>query len=98
MLDGSTAFASHAQLATAPSAAISVTETLATLTAGDDWVWTGTANGGVRSGDSCDSWADATNAFSGTVGHATSVALWTDASATSAWFCGQQAHVYCFEQ
>ncbi|HEX9101967.1 MAG TPA: hypothetical protein VF997_07180 [Polyangia bacterium] len=95
MLDGSEAFANHAQLATTPTAAIAVTEKMTKLSINDDYVWTGTSNGGAHSGADCAGWTSATNVQEATLGHATVIAQWTTSTTQT---CAVTAHVYCFEQ
>jgi len=95
MLDGSEAFGNHAQLATMPTTAIAVTEKMTKLSINDDYVWTGTSNGGEHSGADCTGWTSATNLEEATLGHATVIAQWTTSSTQN---CAVTAHVYCFEQ
>ena len=98
LLDGSEAFANHAQLATAPTTAIALTEKMTKLVAGDNAVWTGTVNGGVHSGADCGAWTELAGTYTATYGSATAIATWTDATTSTNYSCNQSAHVYCFEQ
>ncbi len=93
LLDGTVAFANHAQLATTPSTGLSLTEKMIRLPSNDDAVWTGTQTGGVHSGEDCGGWS--TTGVNGTYGSATLIANWTVNGTAS---CGTPAHVYCFEQ
>ncbi len=95
MLDGTTAFANHAQLATQPSAAIVVTEKMTRVPSTDDSVWTGTVNGGLHSGYDCNDWASA--GYTGSLGHAADLATWTQGGGGN-YSCSSNARVYCFEQ
>ena len=95
LLDGSEAFGNHAQLATMPTAAIAVTEKMTKLSVNDDYVWTGTANGGAHSGADCAAWTDTASNDYATMGHATVIQQWTTSSTNE---CAVTAHVYCFEQ
>lgn len=94
-LDGSVAFANHAQLATSPSVPLSLTERAQPVATLDDNVWTGTLSGGGASGNDCDDWVTTSN-YGGSIGRATVADEWTawDAPLT----CNNTAHVYCFEQ
>jgi hypothetical protein len=93
LLDGTVAFANHAQLATAPSVLIDISETGQKLP-GPLSVWTGTLTGGVHSGDDCNNWSSST--LVGSVGETSSTASWT--SNGNRQTCTNIAHVYCFEQ
>ncbi len=92
LLNGTQAFANHAQLATTPTVEIILTERGNTL---DDRsvVWTGTLTGGTASGQSCTNWTDL-NATA-TTGEA-DVPLWTSSGTESP--CNGTARIYCFEQ
>jgi hypothetical protein len=92
-LDGMVAFANHAQLATAPSVPLAITEKNAPLPAGDDEVWTGTLTGGMHSGSDCGGWT--ANSLSASYG-LVSTSEWTAQGSTTS--CSYALHVYCFEQ
>lgn len=94
LLDGTVAFANHAQLASTPTAPIALTEKMTRLASPDDLVWTGTNTGGVESLADCFDWT--MSSYSATYGAATNLAWWTSASDTR--YCAELAHVYCFEQ
>ncbi len=95
LLDGTVAFANHAQLATSPTVPLTMTEHMQTLAATDDEVWTGTLTGGTHSSVDCNDWS-ATN-YNGSLGRASLPASWTAANGTE-YQCQSTAHVYCFEQ
>jgi hypothetical protein len=92
LLDGSVAFANHAQLATTPSVPIQMTERGTLLAASDASVWTGTLTGGQASGADCYAWTDSTN---GTIGRADSTDNWTLFASVQG---SDTEHIYCFEQ
>ena len=91
-LDGMVAFANHAQLATAPTVALDVTETGQKVVG--TAVWTGTLAGGVFSSDTCNGWDN--NTYTGSIGDASTTSGWT--AAGGSYPCTDTAHVYCFEQ
>ena len=93
LLDGTVAFSNHAQLATAPSALIDVSETGQKLP-GPLSVWTGTLTSGVHSNDDCSNWSS--TAYYGSVGATSSTSAWT--ANGNRLPCDNIAHVYCFEQ
>lgn len=94
LLDGTVAFANHAQLGTSPTAAIMVTETGQKLP-GPVSVWTGTLSGGVHSGQDCAGWATTSSSYAGEIG-STTVGAWT--ASGQAFQCSDTERVYCFEQ
>jgi hypothetical protein len=92
-LDGVVVFANHAQLATAPTVQIDVTEAGQKVVGAA--VWTGTLTGGRHAVDTCYGWQSTT--YNGSIGDITTTAAWT--AAGNSYSCSSgTAHVYCFEQ
>lgn len=97
LLDGTVAFANHAQLATSPSVPINMTELGQKLDGNSTTmgVWTGTLTSGVQSGWDCNHWTS--TGYNGDTGSAATTDHWT-ADGSSAVSCASTYHVYCFEQ
>jgi hypothetical protein len=93
LITGELAFQNRGQLATAPSVPINVTE-MGTVLPPNQFVWTGTVNGGTASVYTCQSWSETRNLFDGTVGSTDSTDRWTNSDHYS---CIASARVYCFE-
>jgi hypothetical protein len=93
LVGGGQAFADRASLAGAPSVPINHTQ-YGTALAGDNLVWTATANGTFDSLD-CYEWTSGKNGDFGNVGNANGTNDWT---ANNGVYCDGAHHLYCFQQ
>lgn len=93
LLDGTKAFNNRASLMSTPLVSIRITEIGTDL---GDSVWTGTAVGGVASGNHCRNWTSTAIRDAGMAGNAQNNGSgWTASHQPG---CNQQSQIYCFER
>lgn len=98
LLNGTTVFLNHAQLAGQPSVPLAMAEDETVFT-GTTVVWTGTNTGGMASDYTCLDWTVNQNNQFATVGNATVTTTWTQAPGMQhPCSAATPNHVYCFEQ